>query len=68
VFSLFYFQEEMMQKEEQLSRQIVICHLILVMGIDADEANQLVAEIEQTGLIQFDQSGNLTVLMLEGQS
>ena len=68
MFSLFYFQEEMMQKEEQLSRQIVICHLILVMGIDADEANQLVAEIEQTGLIQFDQSGNLTVLMLEGQS
>ena len=58
----------MMQKEEQLSRQIVICHLILVMGIDADEANQLVNEIEQTGLIQFDQSGNLTVLMLEGQS
>lgn len=57
-----------MQKEEQLSRQIVMCHLILVMGIDADEANQLVAEMEQTGLIQFDQSGNLSVLMLEGQS
>lgn len=57
-----------MQKEEQLSRQIVMCHLILVMEIDADEANQLVAEMEQTGLIQFDQSGNLSVLMLEGQS
>lgn len=57
-----------MQKEEQLSRQIVMCHLILVMEIDADEANRLVAEMEQTGLIQFDQSGNLSVLMLEGQS
>ena len=57
-----------MQKEEQLSQERTRVHLILVMGIDADEANQLVAEIEQTGLIQFDQSGNLTVLMLEGQS
>lgn len=57
-----------MQKKEQSSRQIAMCHLILVMGIDVGEANQLVAEMEQVGLIQFNQSGNLGVLMLEGQS
>ncbi|HGI8605638.1 TPA: hypothetical protein ACJVH8_000240 [Streptococcus agalactiae] len=57
-----------MQKKEQSSRQIAMCHLILVMGIDVDEANQLVAEMEQVGLIQFNQSGNLGILMLEGQS
>ncbi|WP_261674401.1 MULTISPECIES: hypothetical protein [unclassified Streptococcus] len=44
----------------------MMCHLILVMGINVDEANQLVAEMEQAGLIQFEQSGNLGVLMLEG--
>ncbi len=43
-----------------------MCNLILVMGINVDEANQLVAEMEQAGLIQFEQSGNLGVLMLEG--
>lgn len=57
-----------MQKKEQSSRQIVMCHLILVMGIDIDKANQLVAEMEKTGLIQFDQSGNLGILVLEEQS
>lgn len=36
------------------------------MGINVDKANQLVAEMEQAGLIQFEQSGNLGVLMLEG--
>ncbi len=36
------------------------------MGINVDEANQLVSEMEQAGLIQFEQSGNLGVLMLEG--
>ncbi|MFR7397496.1 MAG: hypothetical protein ACLUTM_02970 [Streptococcus constellatus] len=45
-----------------------MCHLILVMGINVDEANQLVAEMEKAELIQFDELGNVGLLLLEGQS
>lgn len=45
-----------------------MCHLILVMGINVDEANQLVAEMEKAELIQFDELGNVGFLLLEGQS
>ena len=45
-----------------------MCHLILVMGINVDEANQLVAEMEKAKLIQFDELGNVGLLLLEGQS
>jgi len=68
VFSLFYFQEESMQKEEQSSRQIIVCHLMAIMGINIEKATQLVAEMEESGLIQFDELGNVGLLVLEGQS
>ena len=64
----FYFQEEFMQKEEQSSRQIVMCHLMAVMGINIEKATQLIAEMEESGLIQFDELGNVGLLVLEGQS
>lgn len=38
------------------------------MGINVDEANQLVAEMEKAELIQFDELGNVGFLLLEGQS
>ena len=57
-----------MQKEEQSSRQMVKCHLVTIMGIDLLRATQLVDEMEQTGLIQFDEFGNVGLLVLEGQS
>ncbi|HEK9995461.1 TPA: hypothetical protein TUD09_001886 [Streptococcus equi subsp. zooepidemicus] len=57
-----------MQKEEQSSRQIVMCHLMTIMGIDVDKATQLVTEMEKEGLIQFDELGNVGLLVLEGQS
>ena len=57
-----------MQKEEQSSRQIVMCHLMAIMGIDVDEATYLVAEMEKAKLIQFDELGNVGLLLLEGQS
>ena len=57
-----------MQKEEQSSRQIVMCHLMAVMGINIEKATQLIDEMEQVGLIQFDDFGNVGLLVLEGQS
>lgn len=69
MFSLFYFQEEeIMQKKEQSSRQIVMCHLMTIMGIDVDRATQLVTEMEKLGPIQFDELGNVGILVLEGLS
>ena len=57
-----------MQKEEQSSRQIVMCHLMAIMGIDIEKAKYIVSEMEEKGLIQFDELGNVGLLVLEGQS
>lgn len=57
-----------MQKEEQSSRQIVMCHLMAIMGINIEKAKRIVAEMEEKGLIQFDELGNVGLLVLEGQS
>ena len=57
-----------MQKNEQSSRQIVMCHLIAIMRIDINKAKRIVAEMEEKGLIQFDELGNIGLLVLEGQS
>lgn len=57
-----------MQKKEQLSRQIVMCHLVAILGVDIEKATHLVDELEQVGLIRFDEFGNVGILVLEGQS
>lgn len=57
-----------MQKNEQSSRQIVMCHLMAIMRIDIEKATRIVAEMEEKGLIQFDELGNVGLLVLEGQS
>lgn len=57
-----------MQKNEQSSRQIVMCHLMAIMRIDIEKAKQIIAEMEEEGLIQFDELGNVGLLVLEGQS
>ena len=57
-----------MQKNEQSSRQIVMCHLMAIMRIDINKAKRIVAEMEEKGLIQFDELGNIGLLVLEGQS
>ncbi|AUA19123.1 TPA: hypothetical protein ACGPAW_000636 [Streptococcus suis] len=57
-----------MQKFEQSSRQIVMCHLVAILGVDIEKATQLIAEMEEKGLIQFDDMGNVGLLVLEGQS
>ena len=57
-----------MQKEEQSSRQVVMCHIVTVMGVDIEKATQLIDEMEQVGLIRFDEFGNVGILVLEGQS
>ncbi|HGC9344737.1 TPA: hypothetical protein ACG54E_000607 [Streptococcus agalactiae] len=57
-----------MQKKGQSSRQILMCHLVDILGVDIEKATQLIDELEQVGLIQFDEFGNIGVLVLEGQS
>lgn len=55
-----------MQKEEQSSCQIVKSHIMTIMGVDNLKATQLVNEMEQTGLIRFDEFRNVGLLVLEG--
>ena len=57
-----------MQKNEQSSRQIVMCHLMAIMRIDIEKAKRIVVEMEEFGLIQFDDMGTVGLLVLEGQS
>ncbi|HEL1939133.1 TPA: hypothetical protein ACIRFY_000911 [Streptococcus suis] len=57
-----------MQKFEQSSRQMVMCHLVAILGVDIEKATQLIDEMEQVGLIRFDEFGNVGILVLEGQS
>ena len=57
-----------MQKNAQSSRQIVMCHLMAIMRIDIEKAKRIVVEMEEDGLIQFDDMGNVGLLVLEGQS
>ena len=57
-----------MQKNEQSSRQIVMCHLMAIMRIDINKAKRIVDEMEEKGLIQFDELGNVGLLVLEVQS
>ncbi|HEM4890841.1 TPA: hypothetical protein U1137_001504 [Streptococcus suis] len=47
-----------MKKKEQSSRQIVMCHLVAILGVDIVKATQLIDEMEQLGLIRFDEFGN----------
>ena len=69
MFSLFlYSGGKNAKKNEQSSRPIVMCHLMAIMGIDIEKATWIVAEMEEEGLIQFDELGNVGLLVLEGQS
>lgn len=43
-------------------------HLMTIMGIETIEASLLVADLEKEGLLQFDEFGNVGLLVLEGQS
>ncbi|VTS24254.1 Uncharacterised protein [Streptococcus pseudoporcinus] len=57
-----------MYKYEQSSRQIVMCHLMAMMKIDIEKATRIVNEMEEEGLVKFDEFGNVGLLILEGQS
>jgi len=39
-----------------------------IMRIDIEKAKRIVVEMEESGLIQFDDRGNVGLLVLEGQS
>lgn len=54
-----------MNKKEQSSRQFVLSQIMIGMSIELAKAKQLMAELEDTGLIQFDPFGNLSILLLE---
>ncbi|MBS6760748.1 MAG: hypothetical protein KH232_03630 [Streptococcus salivarius] len=55
-----------MQKFEQSLRQMVMCHLVAILGVDIEKATHLVDELEQVGLIRFDEFGNFRLLVLGG--
>ena len=62
----FYFLEGKMTKELQSSRYIVISFLVREIGIDIVEAISLMAELEKSGLVQLESSGNLILKELGG--
>lgn len=45
-----------------------MCHLAAILGVDIEKETQLIDELEQVGLIRFDEFGNVGILVLEGQS
>ena len=63
---VFLFSGGIHKKKEQSSRQIVMCHLVAILGVDIEKATHLVDELEQVGLIRFDEFGNVGLLVLEG--
>ena len=65
VFFLFYGGK--MTKELQSSRYIVISFLVREMGIDIVEAISLMAELEKSGLVQLESSGDLILKELGGE-
>ncbi|KHD44141.1 hypothetical protein ACVRZD_09740 [Streptococcus hongkongensis] len=54
-----------MQNKIDIARRLVMYHLISDMKITLDEVEQLVYELEESGLIQFDQDGRVKILDLE---
>ncbi|EFV98210.1 hypothetical protein HMPREF9171_0272 [Streptococcus agalactiae ATCC 13813] len=55
-----------MYKYEKSSRQIVMCQLMAIMKIDIEKATRIVNEMEEEGLVKFDEFGNVGLLVLEG--
>ena len=55
-----------MTKELQSSRYIVISFLVREMGIDIVEAISLMAELEKSGLVRLESSGDLILKELGG--
>lgn len=43
-----------------------MCYLMNTMGIDLDKAKQLISDLEDSGLVRFEQNGSINVLLLEG--
>ena len=54
-----------MQKYEQSSCQMVMCHLAAILGVDIEKATKIIDELEQLGLIRFDEFGNVGILVLD---
>ena len=63
---LFLFSGGKMTKELQSSRYIVISFLVREMGIDIVEAISLMAELEKSGLVRLESSGDLILKELGG--
>lgn len=43
---------------------MVMCHLVAILGVDIEKATHLVDELEQVGLIRFDEFGNFGLLVI----
>ena len=55
-----------MTKELQSSRYIVISFLVREMGIDIVEGISIMAELEKSGMLQLESSGDLILKELGG--
>ena len=64
-FRFFIFRRKN-AKELQSSRYIVISFLVREMGIDIVEAISLMAELEKSGLVRLESSGDLILKELGG--
>ena len=64
--SPFFIFVGKMTKELQSSRYIVISFLVREMGIDIVEAISLMAELEKSGLVRLESSGDLILKELGG--
>lgn len=63
---LFLFSGGKMTKELQSSRYIVISFLVREMGVDIVEDVSLMAELEKSGLVRLESSGDLILKELGG--
>ena len=43
---------------------MVMCYLVAILGFDIEKATHLVDELEQVGLIRFDELGNFGLLVI----
>lgn len=50
-----------MRKEMQSSRYIVISYLVRQMGLDIVEATAVMADLEKSGFVQIQSSGELVI-------
>ncbi len=68
MFSFFYFQKEKHAKGRTVLTTNCGVSSYGYDEIDIEKISRIVSELEESGLIQFDELGNVSLLVLEGKS